>query len=49
MGAYLIFPDALHNEPALMRAADRLMYAVKEAGKNALEIEEVRAQVLEDT
>ena len=38
MGALLIQPDTPRDEPSLMHAVDQLMYAVKRAGKNAVEI-----------
>ena len=38
MGALLISPDTPRDEPSLMHAVDQLMYAVKRAGKNAVEI-----------
>ncbi|GGO99999.1 GGDEF domain-containing protein [Stakelama pacifica] len=38
MGALLIPPDTPRDEPSLMHAVDQLMYAVKRAGKNAVEI-----------
>ena len=38
MGALLIHPDTPRDEPSLMHAVDQLMYAVKRAGKNAVEI-----------
>lgn len=38
MGALVIAPDAPRDEPSLMHAVDQLMYAVKRAGKNAVEI-----------
>ena len=38
MGALLIQPETPRDEPSLMHAVDQLMYAVKRAGKNAVEI-----------
>lgn len=38
MGALVIPPDVSRDEATLMHAVDQLMYAVKRAGKNAVEI-----------
>lgn len=40
MGALVIPPEAPRDEPTLMHLVDELMYAVKRAGKNAVEIGE---------
>lgn len=49
MGALLIQPDAPGDEPSLMHAVDQLMYAVKRAGKNAVEIGRAASDRAPDT
>jgi diguanylate cyclase (GGDEF)-like protein len=48
MGALVISPDAPRDEASMMQAVDQLMYAVKRAGKNAVQIAEA-GKVLEAT
>lgn len=43
MGALVIPPDVPRDEATVMHAVDQLMYAVKHAGKNAVEIGEAGA------
>lgn len=43
MGALVIPPDASRDEATMMHSVDQLMYAVKRAGKNAVEIGEAGA------